>query len=199
MVEAGRDAARLAAFGFQVADAGGKVVGDGYETPPPFSDKGVGRSMFVVQATLSSGNYTARFGIVDAQGQRGSLQHTFSVPAWKAGPIRVSDVILGQGKGNAFAPLARVLPESPLTLRLVLRDSSSKFEDVRVKATVTRASDDAPIESMDVPLHTIEDPLRRFADAELSVATYSPAEYVVTFVATAKGIEIARRQRAFVR
>jgi hypothetical protein len=61
-----------------------------------------------VQATLAAGRYIARFGIVDAKGQRGSLQHTFTVPAWNAGAIRVSDVILGEGRGNAFAPAARV-------------------------------------------------------------------------------------------
>jgi hypothetical protein len=198
-IEAGRPAAALAAFGFQVADAGGKVVGDGYETPPPFSDKGVGRSLFVVQAPLSAGNYVARFGVVDAQGQRGSVQHAFTVPAWNAGAIRVSDVILGEGRGTAFAPAARVSSAGPMTMRMVVRDSSSKFDDVRVKATIARASDDTLVESMDVPLQTTPDPLRRFADADLLAGKYPAGEYVITMVATSRGAEVGRRQRAFVR
>jgi len=198
-IEAGRPAAALAAFGFQVADAGGKVVGDGYETPPPFIDKGAGRSLFVVQPTLTAGKYIARFGIVDAQGQRGSVQHTFTVPAWNAGVIRVSDVVLGEGRGSAFAPAARVASSDPMTVRMVVRDSSSKFDDVRVKATITRATDDAAVESIDVPLQSTADPLRRFADADLPAGKYPAGEYVVTMVATSRGTEIGRRQRVFVR
>jgi hypothetical protein len=198
-IEAGREATALAAFGFQVADARGKVVGDGYETPPPFADKGVGRSLFVVQATLGPGTYIARFGIVDAKGQRGSLQHTFSVLDWNAGAVRLSDVILGQGRGNDFAPAGRVSSSGPMTVRMVVRDQSSKFDDVRVKATITRASDDTAVDSMDVPLQVTPDPLRRFADADLIAGKYPAGEYVVTMVATSHGAEIGRRQRAFVR
>lgn len=198
-IEAGREATALAAFGFQVADARGKVVGDGYETPPPFSDKAVGRSLFVVQATLAPGKYIARFGIVDAKGQRGSLQHTFTVPDWNAGAIRVSDVILGMGRGNDFAPAGRVSSSGPMTVRMVVRDQSSKFDDVRIKATITRASDDTAVDSMDVPLQVTPDPLRRFADADLFAGKYPAGEYVVTMVATSHGTEIGRRQRAFVR
>ena len=198
-IEAGRQATAISAFGFQVAEAGGKVVGDGYETPPPFSDKGVGRSLFVVQATVSGGNYIARFAIVDAQGQRGSLQHAFVVPPWNAGPVRVSDVIFGEGRGATFAPASRVSSSGPMTMRMVVRDSSSKFDGVSVKATVTRAADDTVVDSMDVPLQSTQDTLRRFADADLVPARYAPGEYVVTMVATHSGAEIGRRQRAFVR
>jgi VWFA-related protein len=198
-IEAGRPATAIAAFGFQVADASGKVVGDGYETPPPFSDKGTGRSLFVVQATLAAGKYISRFGIVDAQGQRGSVQHTFTVPAWNAGAIRVSDVILGEGRGAAFAPAARVSLSTPMTLRMVVRDQSSEFDDVRVKATITRASDDTTVETLDAVLQPTADPLRRFADADVFAGKYPAGEYVVTMVATAHGSEIGRRQRAFVR
>ena len=56
--------------------------------------------------------------------------------------IRVSDVILGEGRGNAFAPAARVSLSAPTTVRLVVRDQTSTFDDVRVKATLTRAGDD---------------------------------------------------------
>lgn len=199
VIEAGRQATELAAFGFQVADSGGKVVGDGYQTPPPFSDKGVGRSLFVVQDTLTAGKYIARFGIVDAKGQRGSLQHTFTVPAWGTGAIRVSDVILGDGRGNTFAPAARVSLSAPTTVRMVVRDQSSRFDDVRVKATIARAGDDTAVESMDVPLQATPDPLRRFADTDFFAGKYPAGEYVVTMVVTSQGTEIGRRQRAFVR
>ena len=198
-VETGREATALGAFGFQVADVNGKVVGDGFEKPPPFSDKGVGRSLFVVQATLSVGSYIARFAIVDAKGQRGSLQHTFTIPAWNTGSVRISDVILGEGRANAFAPSSRVSMSGPTTLRMVVRDQASKFENVRVRATVTRAGDDSPVESMEVPLQTTADPLRRFADAEVFAGKYAAGEYVVTMVAMNGATEIARRQRAFVR
>ena len=198
-IEAGREATALAAFGFQVADARGKVVGDGYETPPPFSDKGAGRSLFVVQATLAAGRYIARFAIVDAKGQRGSVQHSFTVPDWNAGAIRVSDVIMGEGRGSSFAPAARLSMSAPMTVRMVVRDQSSKFDDVRVRATISRASDDTAVDSMDVPLQVTPDPLRRFADADLVAGKYPAGEYVVTMVATSHGAEIGRRQRAFVR
>ncbi len=197
-IEAGREATGLAAFGFLVADAGGKLVSDGYEAPPPFADKGVGRSLIVVQDTLTPGKYIARFGIVDAKGQRGSLQHAFTVPAWNSGAIRVSDVVLGEGSGNTFSPAARVSSSGPMTLRMVVRDQSSKFDDVRVKATIVRASDDTTVESRDVPLQATPDPLRRFADADLFAGKYPAGEYVVTMVATSQGSEIDRRQRAFV-
>jgi hypothetical protein len=86
-----------------------------------------------------------------------------------------------------------------MTMRMVVRDSSSKFDSLSVKATVTRATDDGVVDSMDVPLQSTPDPLRRFADADLVLAKYAPGEYVVTMVATHGGTEIGRRQRAFVR
>jgi hypothetical protein len=52
---------------------------------------------------------------------------------------------------------------------------------------------------MDVPLQATPDPLRRFADADLVAGKYPAGEYVVTMVATSRGTEIGRRQRAFVR
>jgi hypothetical protein len=198
-IEAGREATALAAFGYLVADAGGKVVVDNYQTPPPFSDKGAGRSLYVVQTTLSAGKYIARFAIVDAKGQRGSLQHTFTVQPWNAGAVRLSDVIIGEGRGETFAPAARMSSSGPMTARMVVRDTSSKFDDLHVKATITRANDDTTVESMDVPLQSTSDPLRRFADTDLMALKYPAGEYVVTMVATSRGAEIGRRQRAFVR
>jgi hypothetical protein len=86
-----------------------------------------------------------------------------------------------------------------MTVRMVVRDSSSKFDDVRVKATITRASDDTAVDSMEIPLQVTPDPLRRFADADVVAAKYPAGEYVVTMVATSRGTEIGRRQRVFVR
>ena len=83
-----------------------------------------GRSLFIVQAPLTVGRFIARFGVVDAQGQRGSLQHTFDDPGVANGSVRLSDIILGTGRANAFGPAARISASVPLTARLVVRDST---------------------------------------------------------------------------
>lgn len=197
-VELGCNPSDVAALGFQVADARGKVMADGYDAPAKVQAKGDGRSIFVTTVPLSTGHFTARFGVIDAQGRRGSLQHTFDVPPWPDGAIRVSDPIFGDTGAGGFRPGARLPPGAgALAIRVVVRDSTSGFVDVRVRALVTRAADDSSMENLDVPLQQTPDPLRRFADAELAVSRYPPGEYVVRTVVTARGVEIGGRRRGF--
>ena len=43
------------------------------------------------------------------------------------------------------------------------------------------------------------DPVRRFADGQLAIDSYPPGEYIVRAVVLAKDVEVATRQRMFVR
>ena len=197
-VEIGRDPGAVSAFGFQVADAAGKVLADGFESPVKAQSKTQGRSLLLPAVPLTSGTFIARFAVIDSAGQHGSVQHAFEVPSWTAGPIRVSDLFLGDVAGGSFRPGATIPPDAQvLAARLIVRDAAAAFDGVRVRLLTTRAADDMPIENIDVSFAQTPDPLRRFADVVVRLARYTPGQYVVTGIVTVKGTEIARRSRVF--
>lgn len=199
-LDIGREADKVAAVGFQLAEGGGKVVGDGFGSPPQLMSLGLGRSGYV--ASLDSpgvGRFIVRVGVIDADGRRGSIQHTFDLAPWEAGPVRVSDLMFGTIAGGEFMPAAVGPGAASLGLRVVVRDASQKFESMRVRMSVVRASDGAPVDMVDAPLRPTPDPVRRFADAAVNIEFYPPGEYAITAVVTAGGKEIGRRTRVLVR
>jgi VWFA-related protein len=196
-VELGLDARKAAAFGFQVANSSGKVVADGYDAPAKLQSKGEGRSIFVTQVPVATGRFVARFAVVDAQGQRGSVQHVFEVPDWTDAPVRVSDLTFGESTGADFRPASDMSRAASLTARLVIRDSSGKFDGVRATATLMSAVDDSVLGTMEVPLQNTEDKLRRFADLTLAVGQLPPGEYVISMLVSAQGRDLAKRTRLF--
>jgi VWFA-related protein len=196
-VELGQAPAGVAALGFQIAEASGRVVADGFDAPGKVQGLGADRSAFVTTVPVNTGNYIARFAFVDSEGRRGSLQYAFAAPAWPAGPIRVSDVILGEGEGAAFRPSARVPASGKLSIRVVIRDSASTFHAVTARAFVTRAGDDGPLEMVELPLTKSPDPVRGFADGTVDTTYYPLGEYLVSVTVSVKGTEIGRMTRLF--
>jgi VWFA-related protein len=197
-IEVGRAPDAVAAFGFQVADASGKVLADGFEAPVKAQPKGDSRALLLPAVALASGTFTARFAVVDASGAQGSVQHTFAVPVWNAGPIRLSELFFGDATGAGFRPGAAIPDDAPaVAARLIVRDASGQFDGVRVRLLVARGDDDSAVENLDVPLLKTADPLRRFADAVVGLGRYPPGEYLVTAIVTARGAEIGRRSRLF--
>ncbi len=200
-VRFGQSAKSIAALGFQFAEAGGKVISDGYEAPPKqLQEIDAEHSGFVTAlAAGAAGRYVVRVGTIDSNGQRGSVQHAFEVPAWAQGNIRLSDLMFGYIDHGEFAPSAGPAPDGTLAIRLIVRDNSTKFDNLKVRLTVSRASDGTGMDNVELPLQQTPDPLRRFADASIRIGAYAPGEYVVTTTVTAGGTEIGQRQRAFSR
>ena len=198
-VEIGRDPKAVAALGFQFADASGKVLSDGYEAPAKVEQLGPGRSGFVTAVPATTGRFYLRVGAIDAQGERGSLQHSFEIAPWAQGPIRLSDLMFGSADSGDFAPGVGPSADGSLAMRLIVRDNTSKFDGVKAKLVVARASDGTSMDEAEIPLRQTPDAVRRFVDASMKVSAYPPGEYVVSVIVTAAGTEVGRRQRAFVR
>ena len=195
-VEIGRDPKAIAALGFQFADASGKVLGDGFEAPPKVEQIAPGRSGFVTACRPRAAIFL-RVGTIDAQGERGSLQHSFEIVPWPQGAIRLSDLMFGSAESGEFAPGVGPSGDGKLAMRLIVRDNTSKFDGVKVQLVVARASDATPVDEVEIPLRQTPDALRRFADASVKMAAYPAGEYVVSMIVTAQGTEVGRRQRAF--
>lgn len=69
---------------------------------------GPARARYAVTTIVPPGTYTLMFGVRTPDGQQGKVIHTFTARAWPAGPLRLSEIILGELAGNAFSPIARV-------------------------------------------------------------------------------------------
>src|SRR6185503_11856751 len=166
-IEMGRDAAAVSALGFQFADAGGKVLGDGYEAPAKVVPIGPGRSLFVTGVAAASGRFVVRAGAIDSKGQRGSLQHSFEIAPWPQGQVRLSDLMFGSVSSGEFTPGAGSSADGRLAMRLIVRDNSQKFDALRVQLVVARAADGTPVDEVEIPLQQTPDAFRRFADASI--------------------------------
>jgi len=198
-IEMGRDAAAVSALGFQFADAGGKVLGDGYEAPAKVVPIGPGRSLFVTGVAAASGRFVVRAGAIDSKGQRGSLQHSFEIAPWPQGQVRLSDLMFGSVSSGEFTPGAGSSADGRLAMRLIVRDNSQKFDALRVQLVVARAADGTPVDEVEIPLQQTPDAFRRFADASIRMDAYPAGDYAVTMTVTAQGREVGKSSRVFTR
>jgi hypothetical protein len=91
-----------AVWGFEVHD-GSRVISDAFDT---VSFKTLAGEPVVTSASLPPGKYTLRFGVVDDQGRRASVDRPLTLGLHQAGAsdLQFSDVLAGVAVGGHFKP-----------------------------------------------------------------------------------------------
>ena len=109
----------VAALGWEVTDERGKVAADAFEPKIATAALSADRTLYLGAMLVAAGRYQLELAVIDADGRRGSVEHAFDVKAWEPGPIRISDVLLGESSAGGFRPSPRVAPGSrELTARI---------------------------------------------------------------------------------
>jgi VWFA-related protein len=125
--------ANEAVWGFEVHD-GSRIVSDAFDK---VSFKTLAGEPVVTSASLPPGKYTMRFGMVDDQGRRASVDRPLSLGLHLAtgGGLEFSDVFAGVAAGGHFKPRITVDPGvgQAIALLEVYGASKDAFDNVAVE------------------------------------------------------------------
>lgn len=186
-------AAELNALGFEITNADGKAVQDGFEATPSTTALSGGRRYFSA-LTLAPGRYTLKFAAVDHDGRRGSIERRFSVTGDAVTSLRVGELILGETSANGFAPVAKVT--GPFVALVDVLPGSQDPGALSAVMSLTDAAGQSLMKS-DVPLRPSADGARFSATAGLDTATIPDGDYVMTFQLRRGETMVAERTRQF--
>jgi VWFA-related protein len=174
------------AAGFEIVDGAGKTVADLFDPAPKVSSSASGL-MYLTAASLAPGRYRLKFGVLAAEGRRGSVEHGFQVETPAAAPPRTGDLLIGIPHDAALRPIARVPPQAAkIAVQLELRGAQpGDLDRTSVELEILRPGDEAPLASAPMPVESSADPLRRIAAATVTIRGVPAGEYVVR--ATVRG------------
>jgi hypothetical protein len=177
-----------AVWGFEVHD-GGRVIADAFDK---VSLKGLAGEPVVTSASLPPGKYIMRFGMVDDQGRRASVDRplTLGLHAASLGDLEFSDVFAGVATGGHFKPRITVDPSAGEVVALleVYGASNAAFDDVAVEFALhgddgaNRAATRAHVQltaNSGVP--------KGVAQGALQLGHASPGRYTVTAALLVRG------------
>ena len=100
----------LAALGWEITAATGKIVADGFESPVATRPLAADREVYLAAVVIAPGPYRLKVAAVGSDGRRATVEHAFDVRAWPAGPVRMSDLLLGELPAAGFRPSPRLAP-----------------------------------------------------------------------------------------
>ncbi len=173
--------ARQADVGFEIRDTAGKAVADSFEGNTDLLPAGPGRARYAITSVVPPGAYTLLLGVRTADGLQGKVTHTFTANAWPTGPLRLSEVILGELTGNAFNPVARVdRSQDVIAVRVEAHaTSASTFQMYTLGFDFTRVGETSVALTAPARLSGAPDALRRAATTLVDTRDLSPGDYIV--------------------
>jgi len=166
--------------GFEIRDATGKAVADSFDGTSDLLPGGPGRARYAVTTIVPPGTYTLMFGVRTPDGLQGKVTHTFTARAWPAGPIRLSEIILGELAGNTFRPVARVeRGQDVVAVRVEAHaTAASSFAMYTIGFDFTRVGETAVALTAPARLSGAPDAVRRAATTLVDTRDLPPGDYI---------------------
>jgi VWFA-related protein len=190
--------------GYIVIDDANQVAGSFVTTATLSSGAGSPNEplQFVSGVTLEPGIYSLRFGVVDAEGRRGSVVR--DVNAWKmAGePLALGDLIIGNLPASGQGLRAEVEPfvvADRLAVYLELySNSDATWNRANVTFEIADNQDSAALASMSAQLAPGRQPAWRVATGVMPAQALPPGRYVARAQITRDGKAVGVLVRPFV-
>jgi len=172
--------ARPAAAGLEIADPAGKTVADLFESDPKVVPTPSG-STYVTAVMLAPGPYQLKFGVLTADGRRGSIEHAFHVETAEPAPLRLGDIFVGIQDASGFRPVARIPADAvEIAVRIELRGMrAEEVGQASVVLEIVRLGEAAPLVSAGMRLEGTGDALSRIAAATLRLRDVAAGEYIL--------------------
>jgi len=189
-------------FAFIVLDEQGRVVTTGRERKI-YSLKGVEPVEYNFAVTLQPGNYTLRFGGIDAQGRRGSLEHDVRVWQTAAPSVGVGDLMLGRvdpgTRGGALRPVVNTrIDNGQLAIYTeVYSGKPEALDGVSVMMEVADSEQGTPLLRSAATLMPRVEGAGRQAAVVIPVGTLPPGRYFARAVISSAGQIVGRTSRPF--
>jgi VWFA-related protein len=188
------DAKGDVAWGFEVHD-GARVISDAFDKRNAHD---LTAEPIVTSASLPPGKYSLRFGVVDEQGRRASVDHPLSVGLHAAGNLEYSDVFAGIAVNGHFKPRITADPAAGAAIAILELYGTSRdaFENVSVEFAlhgadgVNRAATRARVQA--APNSTVP---KGIAQAALSLERAAPGLYDITAAVLVNGHPVGFTKR----
>jgi VWFA-related protein len=168
--------ARDLSWGFEVHD-GDRIIADAYEKTKV---KDAATGVLVTSASVPPGAYTLRFATIDDTGRRASVDHPLVADLQQLGPVKVSDVFVGEAVDGHFQPriTLNAAAQQLVAFVEVYGKDPSVFENVSVEFSL-RGMDGANRGAVRVRAKLTPGTSKAMVQAALSIAHVSPGLYDV--------------------
>ena len=149
------------------------------------------------------GMYTVKLAVVDESGRRGSVEHTFRAQLSSAGPLRVTDLLIGErlnprSEGVTPAVAGDISADALHGYVELYGDAEHALRDTTVAIEIASTAESRAIESVEARFApAAANPNRRTAEAVVPVALLPPGDYVARAVISVNGREAGRVHRPF--
>lgn len=186
--------------GFEVKDAKGKAVADAFDPKVDLKPLPDGRALYPVSISVSPGKYTLTLGVIDSDGKRGSIVHQFEAKEWAPGPLRMSEVFLGEVSGGAFRPSVRIgADRDTLVVRVEVHAASpGAFESDAVRIEFTPVGAEVAALVTQGRLAGAADSTRRAATTTVTIRDLPIGDYILRVgLESPDGKAIAQSSRLF--
>ncbi len=152
--------------------------------------------------TVSPGKYSLRVAVVDATGQRGSVEHPVRAEVKSSGSLAVGDLLLADQASirpsGVLAPVeARVTGDRLVVYTELYADSPAIWERTRVHLSIADSAAGPARTQTTVTFDRSEDVLRRVVMRDVAVDDLPPGRYVVRARVEYDSDEVARLHRPF--
>ncbi len=195
--------AGAAALGYFVVDSRGRLaaseLGQKLEAAGPVG----GAWQPVTQAVIvEPGVYTLKLAVVDSDGRRGSVEHTFRAALQSAGQLRFGDLLLAEVRPEMTPPVRPVVRPELATSALhayleVYSEAAPQLEAATATLEVATEPNGVALERSPLPLGAVEGGDRRVGEGSVPVVLLPPGEYVARAVVSVEGRPVARVTRPF--
>ena len=152
--------------------------------------------------TISPGTYSLRVAVVDATGQRGSVDHPVHAQVTSSGPLAVGDLVVADQSssqpGGVQAPVeARVSGDRLAVYTELYVDSPTVWEQTTVHIGVADTAKGPARTRTTVTFDGLEDARRSVVSADVPVGDLPPGRYVARARVVYDSGEVVRLHRPF--
>jgi len=185
--------------GFEVTTAEGRIVADARDhvilTPPD----SLTPASHLTAALVEPGAYRLKLAAIDATGRRGSVELPLDARLTPAGPLQLSDLIVGINDGTGFMPAMAATETARELSGFVEIYGAPPAGEPGVRLEIAADLRAEPLRSNAMTVVPTDDPTRRLAEGWVPVGTLPSGEYLVRAIVSLDGREVGRVSRRYVR
>ena len=185
--------APIADWAFAVFDRN-KVIADGRQQ----STDEVGKRILTTSLQLAPGRYRIRIAATASDGRAGVIDAPLPVGLRAAGPLQLSDVILGTALSGRIQPLRRIVAGQRLAalLEIVSADVAA-LEKTRVAMEILPEGASEPIRRVLMAARSGASSVVVLAEAQIDTTALPPGRYTASAIALIDAQPVGRVSRAF--
>ena len=180
---------------YYVIDPQGKIVATQVEPS-------IDGAHFTGAVLLDSGTYDLKLAVVDEEGRRGSLEHSFEARLTAIGQLRVGDLMLAAppriGRGLRPSVDGRIAAETLVAYTELYSEAEPQLAQATLTLEIAGTEDGASMARTQMQITAGTGPGRRTAEASIPLALLPSGSYVARAIVMSAGRPVGRVSRPFV-